>query len=192
VDLDVKKCKIDFLSCGGQKWLLSSLGTGFFYLSSFAKRKLRPSFFGWLGVDWGCDWTDLLKFDLKPFPSARRFEIGTYPYSLIWSMHSSLQLLSQIGIKNIEKHNLELLDLLIDYLSESGSRGKDSPYQIESSLEPKHRSSIFSFSGKNIKGPYEKLIKNKIMVSFREGAIRVSPHFYNTKEEMKRFIQMFE
>jgi cysteine desulfurase/selenocysteine lyase len=183
VDLDVKKCKIDFLSCGGQKWLLSSLGTGFFYLSSQAKRKLRTSFFGWLGVDWRCDWTDLLRFDLKPFTSARRFEIGTYPYSLIWSMHSSLQLLSQIGIENIEKHNLGLLDSLISYL-------KDSPYQIESSLEPKHRSSILSFSGKNIRKLYEKLIKNKIMVSFREGSIRVSPHFYNTKREMERFIRM--
>jgi len=183
VDLDVKKCKIDFLSCGGQKWLLSSLGTGFLYLSSKAKRKVKPSFFGWMGVDWGLNWTDLLKFDLKPFTSARKFEIGTFPYSLLWSMHASLQLLSQIGIKNIEKHNWELLDLLIDYLN-------DSPYQIKSSLEPLHRSSIFSFSGKNIKGLYEKLIKNKILVSLREGSIRVSPHFYNTKEEMKRFIRM--
>lgn len=183
VDLDVKKCKIDFLSCGGQKWLMSSLGTGFFYLSSSAKRKVNPSFFGWLGVDWECNWTDLLKFNLKPFSSARRFEIGTYPYSLLWSMYPSLQLLSQIGIKNIEKHNLGLIDLLIDYL-------QDSPYQIKSSLEPKHRSSIFSFSGKNIKRLYEKLNKNKILVSFREEAIRVSPHFYNTKEEMEKFIQM--
>jgi cysteine desulfurase/selenocysteine lyase len=185
VDLDVKKCKIDLLSCGGQKWLLSSLGTGFFYLSSQAKRKVRTSFFGWMGVDWGLNWTDLLKFDLKAFTSARKFEIGTFPYSLLWSMHASLQLLSQIGIKNIEKHNLELLDLLIDYLN-------DSPYQIKSPLEPLHRSSIFSFSGKNIKELYEKLIKNKILVSLREGSIRVSPHFYNTKEEMERFVQMLK
>jgi selenocysteine lyase/cysteine desulfurase len=98
-------------------------------------------------------------------------------------MHASLQLLSQIGIKNIEKHNWELLNLLIDYLN-------DSPYQVESSLEPLHRSSILSFSGKNIKRLYEKLIKNKILVSFREGSIRVSPHFYNTKEEIERFIRM--
>jgi len=185
VDLDVNKCKFDCLTCGGQKWLLSSLGTGFLYLSSQAKRKVNLSFFGWMGVDWKLDFTDLLKFDLEPFPSARKFEIGTHPYSLLWSMHSSLRLLSQIGIKNIEKHNLELLDLLIDYL-------KESPYQIKSSLEPKHRSSIFSFSGKNIKKLYEKLIRNKILVSFREGAIRVSPHFYNTKEEMRKLIGLLE
>jgi len=185
VDFDVKKCKIDLLSCGGQKWLLSSLGTGFLYLSSQAKRKVNLSFFGWMGVDWELDFADLLKFDLEPFPSARRFEIGTYPYSLLWSMHSSLQLLSQIGIKNIEKHNFELLDVLIDCL-------KDSPYQIRSSLEPKHRSSILSFSGKNIRKLYEKLIRGKIMVSFREGAIRVAPHFYNTEDEMNKLIEILK
>lgn len=183
VDLDVKKCRIDLLSCGGQKWLLSSLGTGFLYLSSFAKRKVNLSFFGWMGVDWNLDFTDLLKFDLIPFSAARKFEIGTYPYSLLWTMHSSLKLLSEIGVKKIEKHNLELLDLLIDYLN-------DSPYQIKSSLQPKHRSSILSFTGKNITKVYEKLIKNKILVSFREGAIRVAPNFYNTKEEMKKLIEI--
>jgi cysteine desulfurase/selenocysteine lyase len=183
VDLDVGKCKIDCLACGGQKWLLSSLGTGFLYLSSQAKRKVKPSFFGWMGVDWELDFTDLLKFNLQPFPSARKFEIGTYPYSLLWSMLPSLELISRIGIKNIEEHNLELLDGLIDYL-------KDSPYQIKSSLEAKHRSSILSFSGKNIRKMYEKMIKNKIMVSFREGTIRVAPHFYNTKDEMNKLIEL--
>ncbi len=183
LDLDVKKCRIDLLSCGGQKWLLSSLGTGFLYISSQAKRKVKPTFFGWMGVDWGLDFTDLLKFHLKPFSSVRQFEIGTYPYSLLWGMHSSLQLLSQIGIKNIEKHNLELLDVLIDYLG-------DSPYQIKSCLEPKHRSSILSFSTKSVRKLYGQLIRNKILVSLREGAIRVAPHFYNTKDEVNRLIQV--
>lgn len=183
VDLDVKECKIDLLSCGGQKWLLSSLGTGFFYLSSQAKRKINPMFFGWLGVDWKLKFTDLLRYDLPPFTSVRKFEIGTYPYSLIWTMHSSMKLFSQIGIKNIEKHNLLLLDLLVDHL-----RKKD--YQIKSSLESIHRSSILSFSGKKTKDLHEKLLKHKIMVSYREGSIRVSPHFYNTTEEMERLIEL--
>lgn len=185
LDLNVKECKIDLLSCGGQKWLLSSLGTGFFYLSSQAKRELKPSFFGWMGVDWKLNFSDLFKFDLPPFPSARKFEIGTYPYSLVWTMHSSSKLLSEIGIENIERHNLALLDLLIDHL-------KKKNYQITSSLKPNHRSSILSFSGKNINGLYKKLRKNDIIVSLREGSIRVAPHFYNTAEEMGKLIELLE
>ena len=184
LNVDVKECKIDLLACGGQKWLLSSLGTGFFYLSSQAKRKIKPSFFGWMGVDWKLNFSDLFKFDLPPFPSVRKFEIGTYPYSLIWTMHSSLKLLSEVGIKNIEKHNLALLDLLIDHLKKN--------YQIKSSLDTNHRSSILSFSGKNTKYLYQQLRKNNIIVSYREESIRVAPHFYNTSDEMKRLIEILD
>jgi len=183
LDLDIKECKIDLLACGGQKWLLSSLGTGFFYLSSQAKRKIKPSFFGWMGVDWKLNFSDLFKFDLPPFPSVRKFEIGTYPYSLIWTMHSSLKLLSEVGIKNIERHNFALLDLLIEHL-------KKKNYQITSSLEANHRSSILSFSGEDTKDLYRQLRKNNIIVSYREGSIRVAPHFYNTADEMKRLTEL--
>ncbi len=185
LDLDVKECKIDLLACGGQKWLLSSLGTGFLYFSSEAKREIKPSFFGWMGVDWKLNFSDLFRFDLPPFPSVRKFEIGTYPYSLIWTMHSSLKLLSEVGIENVERHNLALLDLLIEHL-------KKKHYQITSSLEPKHRSSILSFSGSNTEGLYKKLRKNNVIVSLREGNIRVAPHFYNTADEMKKLIELLD
>jgi cysteine desulfurase/selenocysteine lyase len=185
LNIDVKECQIDFMACGAQKWLMSSLGAGFFYLSSEAKRKINTSFFGWLGVDWKMNFSDLLKFDLPPYHSARKFEMGTYPYACIWTMHSSLQMLSEIGTKNIENHNLALLDLLIEHL-------KKKDYPITTSLESAHRSSILSFSGENIKNLHRKLRQNNIIVSLREGNIRVAPHFYNTADEMKRLIGLLD
>lgn len=183
LEIDVKECKIDLMANGGQKWLLSSPGTGFIYVSSEAKREINPSFFGWLGVDWKLDFSDLFKFDLEPFPSARKFEIGTYPYSQIWTMHSSLKLLSEVGIRNIQSHNQALLDLLIEHLKKKG-------YHIASSLDPAHRSCILSFSGKNTEALFKKLRKHNIITSLREGSIRVAPHFYNTVNEMERLIQL--
>jgi cysteine desulfurase/selenocysteine lyase len=183
LDIDVEECHIDFLASGAQKWLMSSLGAGFIYLSSQAKREVKPSFFGWLGVDWKLDFSDLLRFDLKPFDSARKFEIGTYPYAAIWTMHSSMGLLSEIGIKTIERHNKGLLDLLITALNEKG-------YKITSSLDPQHRSCILSFSGKDTKGLFEVLRKNNVKVAFREGCIRVAPHFYNTEEDMAKLVDL--
>jgi len=185
MDLDVKKAKIDFLACGGQKWLLSSLGTGFFYLSEKAKRKIEPSFFGWMGVDWKLNFSDLLRYDLSPFRSSRRFEIGTYPFSTLWTMCSSLELISEIGTKAIEKQVIGLLDLLLDYLN-------DSPYQVKSSLDPLHRSGIISFSGKDTARLFQILSKEKILVSFRENSIRVSPHFYNSSGDIQRLIQVLK
>jgi len=185
LDLDVKKARIDFLSSGTQKWLGSVLGNGFFYYSKEAKRKLDRVFFGWMGVDWKLNFTDLLKFDLKPFPDARQFATGSYPYQSIMVMNTSLGMLLEIGIPKIERHTLQLLDILIEYL-------KDSPYQIKSSLEPEHRSSILSFSGKNTKTLYDKLCKRHIVTSYREKAIRVSPHFYNTQEEIERLVDVLK
>ena len=181
LDLDVKKCKIDFLACGGQKWLLSSLGTGFFYLSDNVKMKIDPAFFGWMSVDWKLNFSDLLKYNLPPFPSSRKFEIGTYPFSTLWTMCSSLELLSEIGTKAVENQILKLLDLLGDYL-------KDSSYQITSSLDPLHRSGILSFSGKNCLKLHQTLTQKKILTSFRENSIRVSPHFYNSPEDIEKLI----
>jgi len=183
--LDVKKCQIDFLTCGGQKWLLSAPGTGFFYCSKGFLPKLKPSFLGWLGVDWKVDFTDLLRYNLKPFASARKFEIGSYAYPNLRTFHGSLELLNKLGVKNIQKYNLGLLDHLIDYLNKS-------PYKIESSLDPKHRSSILSFSAPKGKKLFEKLIKNKIIVSYREGLIRVSPHFYNITQEIDQLIRILQ
>jgi selenocysteine lyase/cysteine desulfurase len=183
LEIDVKDCKIDLMANGGQKWLLSSPGTGFIYVSSEAKREINPSFFGWLGVDWKLDFSDLFKFDLEPFPSARKFEIGTYPYSQIWTMHSSLKLLSEVGIRNIQSHNQSLLDLLIEQL-------KKKDYHMTSPLDTDHRSCILSFSGKDTEGLFKKLRRHSIITSLREGSIRVAPHFYNTADEMERLIRL--
>ena len=98
-------------------------------------------------------------------------------------MHSSLKLLSEVGVKNIQEHNQGLLDLLIEYL-------KKKNYHAAGSLDPAHRSCILSFSGQDTESLFKKLRKNNIITSLREGSIRVAPHFYNTAEEMERLIQL--
>lgn len=181
--LDVKKCRIDFLSCGAGKWLLSSPGTAFFYASEKLQRRLKPVFFGWLGVDWKLRFEDLRHYDQPPFPTARKFEIGTYPYALLYILANSLKLITGIGVSNIESHTRHLLDLLIDYL-------RDSPYEIKSSLRPEHRSGILSFTCRHPKELHRKLMKNRIICSYREKSLRISPHFYNTQEEIERVAQI--
>jgi selenocysteine lyase/cysteine desulfurase len=179
--LDVKKCKIDFLSCGSGKWLLSTPGSGFFYISEKLRPKIKTVFFGWLGVDWKEHFEDLRHYDKAPFPSARKFEIGTYPYAELQILASSLKLLHQVGIKNIERHTRKLLDILIDYL-------QDSNYRINSILEPKHRSAIFSFTCRNAADLHRKLFQKRIICSFREKSLRIAPHFYNTEQDIHKLI----
>jgi cysteine desulfurase/selenocysteine lyase len=189
--LEVKECKIDLLSCGGHKWLLSPPGTGFVYLSSEAKRELRTPFSGWLAADW-CqgkkkpDFTNLLRYDLRIFESARRFEFGSYPVVDIRGFDACLDILLSAGIENIERHNRRLLKLLIDYIKSS------SGYELKSSPEEKHLSSIINFTGPGIKRLQAKLRRKGIVTSLREGGIRVSPHFYNNETEIQKLIEVLE
>lgn len=182
LSLDLKEVPIDFLSCGGQKWLLSPCGTGFFYCSKEAQHRLDTVFTGWLAVDWQMDFSSLLKYSLEPFEDMRRFEVGTYAYQDVCGFNAALGLLLEVGTESIEKQTLRLTGMLLDYL-------KESPYEVRSALEPTRRSAIVSFSGKENEHLFERLREREIVVSLREGGIRVSPHFYNTEEEMGRLIE---
>lgn len=179
--LDVHAAGVDFLATGGPKWLLSTGGTGFFYCSRELISKIKPAYFGWMGVDWKVDWTDLWKKDLPPFDSARRFEVGSYPHGPVRHFYWSLQLIHKAGLPKIEKYNRALLDLLVEYLN-------DSPYHLRSSMEPQNRSSILSFSHPKAPELFRELTRRKFRVSLREGGIRVSPNFYNTPAEIERLI----
>lgn len=179
--LDVHAAGVDFLAAGGQKWLLSAGGTGFFYCSRELQKKIRPAYFGWLGVDWKLDWSDLWKKDLEPFDSARKFEVGSYPHGPLRHFYWSLKLIQKAGLKRIEKYNRTLLDLLADYLA-------GSPYHLRSSLEMPHRSSILSFTHPQAARLVDYLKNRNIIVSLREGGIRVSPNFYNAPAEIERLV----
>ena len=96
-----------------------------------------------------------------------------------------MDFLVEVGIESVERQALHLTDLLLDYLRES-------PYEIRSSLESKHRSAIVSFSGKENQRLMERLKERRIVVSLRERGIRVSPHFYNTEEEIERLIEVLK
>jgi len=182
--INVHRCNIDIFSSGAQKWLLSPLGTGLFYIKKELQNKLCKPFASWLSVDWGVDFSDLFHYDLPFFNSARRYEMGTYPYAHVFAMQAALELIDSLGVRSIQKHNHILLDILIDYLNSSGF------YKIKSSLENKHRSSILSFTCPEVYTVHQALAKSKIICAYREDAIRVAVHLFNNKSDIRRLISV--
>ena len=185
LDLNVRQAGVDFLSAGGVKWLLSPHGSGFFFVSKRMLPRLKPSFAGWLGVDWNTDWENLRDYRRKPFSDARKFELGSHPYQDIYGFREALGMLAEVGMKRVENSILRLTGRLLDYL-------RDSPYKIRSSLAARHRSGIISFTGKRDNALMEALKREKIIVSYREDGVRVSPHFYNSDEEVDRLIAVLK
>jgi cysteine desulfurase/selenocysteine lyase len=184
--LNVVKTGIDIFTSGCQKWMLAPQGCGFFYLSDKVRDTMTPPVMSWLGVDWQMQFGDLFHYDRDWIDSARRFELGYYVVLNLHGMKAAAQIFQNLGIRNIQAHNHALIDRLAGYIR-SHSR-----YQITSSTEPKHRSSIFTFACERVPELHKELLKNKIILVPREGSIRVSAHLYNDESDVDRLIEVLE
>ena len=175
LQLDVKRCNIDFISCGTQKWLLGLQGLGFVYVSENLQGKLDPKYVGWLSVKNA--WS-LLNYDLSLRNSAERFQNGTINTFGIYALNASLKLFKEFGIENVERRVIENSTYFINELINIGYN------PILNNQSEESLSGIVSIRNEKNKEIYEELEKKNVNAAFREGIIRFSPHFYNTNEEI--------
>ncbi len=176
--INVCELSIDFLATHGAKWMMCPVGIGFLYVSGNAQ-KLVPYFHGWYGHE--IDWEGFLRRDTKLHSDARRFEIASPAFSLIYGLISAVHMLNELGVDFIWNKIETLTSSFITQLSEL-------PVNILTPTPPNKRAGIVTFNCKEAKTLFEKLERSKIVVSYREGAIRVSPHFWNTEEELKELL----
>ena len=178
--LDLRQIDIDFAVADGHKWFLALEGAGILYCNKKVIDEIHPSSVGWKSVTNPLDFTNI-HFDLQP--SANKFEEGSLNIAGILSLGASLDLLNEYGIQNIEKRVLGLTKYAEKLLLSKN-------IEIISPLEEKYRSGILSFKVNEIDKTFLKLLANKVQLSKRGDALRISPHFYNTEEEIERFAEL--
>ena len=178
--IDVMSSCVSFLSCGGYKWLMSPNGTGFIYVNKELLPQLESKYISYLSVVKDPGRFDF-KIELKK--DVTRFCLGSINDSGIAAMEKSLDLIVNTGIQNIQRHIGELNRYATERIQDKG-------YKIISNLTPEHMSGILTFRGKNIKNKYEELIKRNIIVSLRNGWIRISPHLYNNQEDIDQLLDV--
>jgi len=180
IQLDIQKCNIDFLSCGVQKWLLGMQGMAFIYISQELQEKINPAFIGWLSVEnaW-----DLLNYELRLKNSASVFQTGTVNTLGIYALNTVLKIFESYGYKNIENKVIDNTLLLRNKLSNAGFK----LYPAE--LEESNFSGIVSFRHTDPEGLFKWLSERKIIVSLREGIIRLSPHFYTPDSDFDNLVE---
>jgi len=183
--IDVKKMDIDFLACGCYKWLLGPTGAGYLYIRSELIEKITPPFVGWASVKYKEDPLTFNTSKIEWRENASKFEIGSMSHFSFAGAQAAIELILEVGIENIEKRILQLTKYLVDRLLEAG-------YEIQSPLNDEYRSGIVNFKIANGYKIQKKLAENKIITSFRGGGIRVSPHFYNNKEDIDKLVNKVE
>ncbi|MCB9855067.1 MAG: aminotransferase class V-fold PLP-dependent enzyme [Phycisphaerales bacterium] len=181
VPIDVRAMKIDFLSADGHKWLLGPEGAGIFYCRHELLGLLRPSVVGWLGLKNAMDFS---KYQLEFRDDARRFDSGSYNLAGIWGLGASIDWMLQLGIDNIWERVRTLTDRLVAGVTEKG-------YRVVSSRTANETSGIVSFvSGTH---DHQRIVNHlaqeyRTIIATRHGRLRVSPHFYNTEEEIDQLV----
>ncbi|MHA1973456.1 MAG: aminotransferase class V-fold PLP-dependent enzyme, partial [Candidatus Hodarchaeales archaeon] len=177
IPIDVQKMDIDFMAAGGYKWLLGPLGSGFIYSKKELAEELNPSFIGSMSDS---NAMDLSHHIYKPGEGVKRFQASLGPNALL--LAEAVKFLDNIGITNIYNHIIKLTDLIIEFVEET------SDFELQSPVENlDNRSGIINFTCPKSKEIVVKLRKlpKQIAVSHREGGIRLSPHCYNTIEEIQ-------
>lgn len=184
MQIDVKRDDVDFLASACYKWLLSPPGAGYLYVKKELIEKFEPPFLGWASVKpevfETIDFWDI--WSLKLSETASRFEIGSPSFLSFIGAKEALKMLLNFGIENIERRILKLTSHLIESVKELGLK-------LQTPEEPQHRSGIVNFKIEKPQEIVEKLNNKGIIASARAHGIRVSPHFYNTEEEIDRLME---
>ncbi len=178
VPVDVRAAGVDILACGGHKWLCGPFGTGFAYVRRDLVAALEPRVVGWTAMDGTRDFSRLVDYRYELVETARRFEVATHPFQDVAAFAESMSLLGEVGPARIREHVLGLLDPLVEWLRETGAA------EIVSDLRPEHRSGIFCFRPPHAERAFKALARAGVACVLREGAIRLSPHLYNTEDDI--------
>jgi cysteine desulfurase/selenocysteine lyase len=187
IPLDVADYPIDVLTSVGFKWLCGPYGTGFCWIGPRAAEYMHPTKLYWLNALTTDDLSkpELDISDISVSNTGQHDIFGTANFFNFAPFTEAVNLIVKTGISKIYSHNLELTHHLIGQVdSKRFNIGALSQGELQSSilfLKPKkgHVDELGRF-----------LAYNGIDVAQRAGMIRISPHFYNTFDEIDRTVNL--
>lgn len=182
LQLDVQACHVDFLAADGHKWLLAPEGVALFYCREAVRRQLAPSQSGWHMVD---DPYRFERADWQPSSSAGRYEAGSPNLLGQAALHAAVGLLQSVGMDRVEA----CIEANCTALHEG--LGAISGVEPVRAAEPGRPSGIVSFRtpGRQTVDVYRVLRQRQVSCAIRDGAIRLSPHFYQYGEPLRNLIE---
>jgi selenocysteine lyase/cysteine desulfurase len=179
--LDVHQVPVDFLAADGHKWLLGPEGAGLLYVRRELVERLHAVEVGWHSVVHDHDFS---KIELELKPHAGRWESGTLNVGGIAALGASLALLLDAGAAEVSGRILELTDHLCE-------RAQSAGYGIFSSRQRGEASGIVSLTGVAEPAAAVRRCRDAgVIVNHRAGRLRVSPHVYNSFDEIDHLIHV--
>lgn len=173
--LDVQQLGVDFMVGGVLKYLLSSAGLAFLYVHKDLINSLHPTAIGWFSQ------LDIFAMDPTantPSTTARRFESGTPPIPNIYAGLAGLNLVQALGIEAIEDYVQVLTEALIEGAMRAG-------YNVVTPVQPKQHGALVTIKSNDVHQLVNRLAAQGVITSSRDNNLRISPHFYNTLDDIE-------
>jgi selenocysteine lyase/cysteine desulfurase len=178
--LDFKSMSVDALVVHSYKSMLSNYGLGFAVFSE-RMQNAQPIEHSWLLRHGAEDFSRLIDYQDEFAPGMRRFDTSTRANPILLMMlESSCDLLLSCGAQRI-------CDYTQSIASEFIERARRCGYSVASQQE--RAGNIFGIrppQGTDLDQIRARLALDKIYVSVRGSAIRISPHIYNKETDFQR------
>jgi selenocysteine lyase/cysteine desulfurase len=176
--VDVKALKVDFLAGGVLKYLLASAGLAFLYVRKEFIPDLRPTSIGWFSQ------ANIFAMDIyanTPSPTARRFESGTPPVPSLYAGIAGMKLVQSVGLEKIEAHLREITGLIKEGALRRG-------FNLVSPVDPAKHGALITLRSHKVDLLVKRLEADGIVTSSRDDNLRLSPHFYNSQQDVDRLM----
>jgi kynureninase len=183
VPVDVQALNTDF-ACGGVlKWLCGGPGVGYLYVRPDLGKKLQPRFTGWTAHE------NPFAFEIGPnryTDPPYRFMNGTPHVPALEAARPGLKIITEVGVDRIREKSKRQTARLIELVEKQGLR-------VNTSHDPEKRGGTVSIDVPDASEVCRELLRREILVDWRPKAgVRMSPHFYNTDQELETGVAAIE
>ncbi|MDM7275829.1 MAG: aminotransferase class V-fold PLP-dependent enzyme [Thermoprotei archaeon] len=189
--VDVKSLDVDVLITGSYKWLMSIHGAALAYIRGELLESMEPPIAGWMSIE-----DSVVKRMIRGEPEferpletsriqlaedASKLELGTQPLIAYVALREALKfLIEHEATLNYESHTWRLAEELAEELQNLGF----------TLYTPRERhSAIITFKHREPHKLAGELERRGVKVAARPQLIRVSPHFYNTREDVYKLLE---
>lgn len=172
--VDVVALDVDLYLGGSVKYLCGGPGNGWMYAAPRVSEALEPVTTGWFGQ------AQPFAFDPvnAPAPGIARFAGGTPGVPAAYAARPAYTALAEIGIAAVRARSLSLTQRLLDGALERG-------FTVRTPHEPERRGGHVTVDPGDSTRVHDELVRRGFVVDHRPGVgIRVSPHFYNSVDEV--------
>lgn len=179
VPFSVNDLNVDFATGGSVKWLCGGPGAGYLYVRPDLQEKLKPKTTGWMAHEEPF----AFETELRYASGIRRFLHGSPAIPALYAAQSGYRIINEIGLEAIREKSVRQTTHLIALAEEAG-------FKVTSPKKASDRGGTITIGHDDAAAITKELIRREFIVDYRPGGgVRISPHFYNTDEELELVVR---